>query len=152
MKKYIIIVLLLLLTVGCSKNNNNENNNKKKEKKPEVENVVKVNLFHWSQCSHCHDEIEWLKELLERKDYIKVNYYEVTAYQELSTKVREELDVLGEGVPLTVIGTDYILGFGDSTKARLTNLIEKYHEKEYCDIVSLIINNEDTTDCYLQNT
>ena len=150
MKKYIIIVLILLLAIGCNKVENNDNN-KKEEKKVEPTNIVTINLFHWSQCSHCKEEITWLKELEKRKDYIKINYYEVTEYTDLSNAVREELSVLGDGVPLTVIGTDYILGFGDSTKARLTNLIEKYHEKEYCDIVPLIQNNQDTTDCYLQN-
>ncbi len=148
MKKYVIL-LLILFTFGCNKTTKNEENNNKPT--PVSENVVEINLFHWSQCSHCQEEIAWLKEIEKRKDYIKINYYEVTEYTELSDKVREELAVLGDGVPLTVIGTDYILGFGDSTKARLMNLIEKYHEKDYCDIVSLVSEGKDTTECYLQN-
>ena len=146
MKKYIMILLIILL-VGC---------NAKKEKEPEtpitpVENQVVINLFHWSQCSHCQEEIAWLKEIEKRNDYIKINYYEVTEYTDLVAKVRDELGILGDGVPITVIGTDYILGFGDSIKAKMMNLIDKYHEKDYCDIVPLIIDNKDTSECYLQN-
>ena len=146
--KKIIIVMLLFVLVGCNK--------AEKTKEPvveptEPENVVTINLFHWNSCSHCKEEIAWLKELQERRNDIKINYYEVTEYTELQDKVREELYVMGDGVPLTVIGTDYILGFGDSTKARITNLIDKYADKDYCDVVSLIKDNKDTTDCYLQN-
>ena len=147
MKKVLIIMLLFLL-VGCNKTEDKEEPTVD-PKKPEY--VVTINLFHWNQCSHCKEEITWLKELDERRDDIKINYYEVNEYPDLVESVREELYVLSEGVPLTVIGTDYILGFGDSTKARITNLIDKYADKDYCDIVSLIISGEDTTECYLQN-
>ena len=85
MKKYIIILIMLLLVVGCNKSKNNEENNNKP--KPNQEMVV-INLFHWSQCSHCKEEINWLKELEKREDYIKVNYYEVTEYEDLNAKVR----------------------------------------------------------------
>ena len=144
----ILIIMLLFLLVGCNKT--------EKTVEPTVdpkkpENVVVINLFHWNQCSHCKEEITWLKELEQRRDDIKINYYEVTEYTDLSEAVREELYVMGDGVPLTVIGTDYIVGFGDSTKARITNLIDKYADKDYCDIVSLIIDNKDTEECYLQN-
>ena len=88
----------------------------------------------------------------KRNDYIKVNYYEVTEYEDLVEQVRTELGVMGDGVPLTVIGSEYILGFGDSMKARIMNLIDKYKGKDYCDIVSLVEKNEDTTSCYTQNS
>ena len=146
--KKILIVMLLFILVGCNKTEDKEEPTVD-PKDPEY--VVTINLFHWNQCSHCKEEITWLKELDERRDDIKINYYEVNEYPDLVESVREELYVLSEGVPLTVIGTDYILGFGDSTKARITNLIDKYADKDYCDIVSLIINGEDTTECYLQN-
>ena len=146
MKKYIIILLLVLFAVGCNKAKTNE-----EEPVTPTANVVVVNLFHWSQCSHCQEEIAWLKEVENRNNNIKVNYYEVTEYTDLSGKVREELGVLSDAVPLTVIGSDYILGFGDSTKAKIMNLVDKYQEKDYCDIVALIKDNKDTTNCYLQN-
>lgn len=145
--KKILIVMLLFILVGCGKVKTEEPIVEPKE----PDNVVVINLFHWNQCSHCKEEITWLKELDERRDDIKINYYEVTEYTDLVTAVREELYVMGEGVPLTVIGTDYILGFGDSTKARITNLIDKYSGKDYCDIVSLVKDNKDTEECYLQN-
>jgi len=139
--------MLLFILVGCGKVKTEEPIVEPKE----PDNVVVINLFHWNQCSHCKEEITWLKELEKRRDDIKINYYEVTEYTDLVTAVREELYVMGEGVPLTVIGTDYILGFGDSTKARMTNLIDKYSGKDYCDIVSLVKDNKDTEECYLQN-
>ena len=154
---FIIIFAVILCAFGINEyffNNSNDNDNDIKET-PIVEvneNVVVVNLFHWSECSHCQEEIEWLKEVEKRNDKIKVNYYEVTEYEDLVNQVRTELGIMGEGVPLTVIGSDYILGFSDSMKARIMNLVDKYQEKDYCDIVPLIENSEDTTNCYVQNS
>ncbi|MBR3524174.1 MAG: hypothetical protein IKN87_05815 [Bacilli bacterium] len=157
MKRYVIVLLLLLfVVVGCNNNtkkeNNNNNNKHTPTPTPAEESFVVINLFHWSECSHCQEEIEWLKEVEKRNDKIKVNYYEVTEYEDLVDQVRTELGIMGEGVPLTVIGSDYILGFSDSMKARIMNLVDKYQEKDYCDIVPLIENSEDTTNCYLQNS
>ena len=118
MKKVLIIMLLFLL-VGCNKIEDKEEPTVD-PKDPEY--VVTINLFHWNQCSHCKEEITWLKELDERRDDIKINYYEVNEYPDLVESVREELYVLSEGVPLTVIGTDYILGFGDSSQERRSRL------------------------------
>ena len=159
MKKYLIMLLAVFCLVGCNKQTKKDNNiidepvviDEPTDPEPIDEKIVEINLFHWNQCSHCKDEIAWLTELAERNSYIKINYYEVTEYEELVSKVRKELEIKDQAVPLTVIGSDYILGFGDSTKAKMMNMIEKYHEKDYCDLVTLIVNGEDTEDCYKQN-
>lgn len=150
MKKILVFILLSFLIVGCQ---DKETNKEEVKKDPEVQidekgDKVVVNLFYWTGCSHCHDEKEWLETLEANNDYLKVNYYEVTEYDELVTSVRNEFLIEGSSVPLTVIGTDYFIGFGNSSKARIMNTIEKYKEVDYCDIVEKIENGEDTLECY----
>ena len=150
MKKVLVFLLLSFLIVGCQ---DKETNKEEVKKDPEVQidekgDKVVVNLFYWNGCSHCHDEKEWLETLEANNDYLKVNYYEVTEYDELVTSVRNEFLIEGSSVPLTVIGTDYFIGFGNSSKARIMNTIEKYKEVDYCDIVEKIENGEDTLECY----
>lgn len=150
MKKTFVIVIcmLLLCTVGCSNNKEKEKENKPEPIKQATENQVVINLFHWNQCSHCKEEISWLKGLENKYSYLKVNYFEVGAEEELTSKIRLELNITNSSVPLTVIGTDYIIGFGGSAKAKIMNTIDKYKEFEYCDLVNLVVNNESTLECY----
>lgn len=155
MKKLFLFLITILLITGCSKDVNNEKNDpgveptKPATKKERVgNNDVIVNLFYWNSCSHCHEEIEWLKYIDEKYENVSVNYYEITEYNDLDQKVRNALSIESTSVPLTIIGTDYYIGFGDSSKAKLMNSIENNASFESCNIVDKIANGEDFSSCY----
>lgn len=153
MRKVLLLIVFCLLIVGC---NNNKQNKDDVLKEPEVqinedEDKVIINLFYWESCSHCHEEIGWLETIERNYDYLAVKYYEVEEYTELVDNVRNELAIEGSSVPLTVIGTDFFIGFGGSAKAKIMNTIEKYSGHDYCDLVNLIKNNEDTGSCFDKN-
>lgn len=107
------------------------------------ENVT-INLFHLNTCPHCKDEIKWLKSI-DDKD-VKVNYYEVSENKELYDKVIKELDISETGVPLTIIGSDYTIGFSDSIKSDIEDYIKLYSKNKHYDVVSLIKDNKDIKD------
>lgn len=130
---------------GCeSSNNSNNSNNKEKDTK------LNVYLFHWEQCSHCKDEIAWLETIRDTNN-INVIYYEVTEYSSLVSEVRSELGITDEYIPLTVIGTEYYVGFSGAIKTKIMDLINKYNDTDHCDVVDLVVKGKDTTDCYIKN-
>ena len=104
---------------------------------------VTINLFYSSSCPHCKHE----KEFLSTLDNIEVNKYEVSEYSDLLLKVRNELGIKESVVPITVIGSDYVIGFSDEIETEILSMIDSYSKKEYCDIVDLIIENKDTSKC-----
>jgi len=104
-----------------------------------------INIFHLDTCPHCNDEIAWLKTL--DKDKYDINYYEVNENKTFYYEVVDKLDIVSTGVPLTIIGSDYLIGFSDSIKADIKELINKYEDNDYCDVVDLIKNEEDIKEC-----
>lgn len=108
---------------------------------------VNVYLFHSDSCPHCKREIEYLKTL----DDVNVKYYEVSSYSNLLSKVRKGLNIKESSVPLTIIGSDYVIGYSDEIKNNIDSMIESYSEKEHCDVVEDIIQNKDIKSCVDKN-
>lgn len=94
------------------------------------ENKINIYLFYSYTCPHCHDEIEYFKELEEKyKDKINIYKYEVMKNKDNLTMMNASKDlfeVTSTGVPFTVIGKEYILGFSESTKDEFTYIIDNY--------------------------
>ena len=153
MKKFFFI-LLIILVAGCTNNSKKVTEEKKEEEKPvEVseklgEYDLTINLIHWSECSHCKEEIEWLKQIDEKYTNIYVNYFEITEYDELDSKVREFFEIEGTSVPLTIIGNDYYLGYSKSSNAKFMQSIEKYTSFKSCDVVDAIYFDKDYNACF----
>ncbi len=106
---------------------------------------VEVHLFYSESCTFCKREITFLNELLEQYDNITINKYEVTTdynNEELFNKVRLIFDVVKPNVPLTVIGTNYYIGFNDDIGHKIENTINHYSTKSHQNLVADIINNK----------
>ena len=59
-------------------------------------------------------------------------------------KVMKETGINGTGVPFTMIGTDYYIGFGDGDGEAIVNSINKFLKSDgYIDVISRIKNEED---------
>lgn len=144
MKKFLIflVALCLLLPLGV-----------KAEEK-----VIDIHLFYSLSCPHCKEEREYLEDLEKKDSTIKVHYYEVTQNEENSNlldKIQKLIDGETPYVPYTVIGSKYRVGFNNSTKLELDNVIKSYRDSEYVDIVSGIINGsitEENINHYLEKT
>ena len=112
---------------------------------------VNLYLFHSSTCPHCKEEREYLKKIVKKYDYLKVKEYEIHDSIMVTQKVKDGLDIKESYVPITVIGSDYIIGFSKNTEDDIEYLIEEYHNHNTCDVVSKIIKDEDIKDCIKQN-
>ena len=91
-----------------------------------AKDYVDLYLFHSDSCPHCKAEIKYLKNL--DYDYLKIHYYEVSKYPKLVDKVRKAYDIDNSYVPLTIIGSDYIIGYSESMNDEINNLIESYKD------------------------
>ena len=110
----------------------------------EEKNLVNIYLFHSSTCPHCKEEIKVLDEL--QKDYpnMKVYKYEISDRENalLLDEVATLYKVKVNGVPFTVIGDKYYIGFShDSGKATFIAAIEYYSDNGYQDRVGEYLGN-----------
>ena len=120
------------------------------------EKVIDIHLFYSSTCPHCSEEKKYLNDLVENDKTIKIHLYQVNGNEENSAlldKVQKLIDGETPYVPYTVIGSKYRVGFNDSTKLEIENIIKSYRKEGYVDIVSGIIDgiiNEENINNYLE--
>lgn len=126
--KYLIIFVALFLiniSVDAKENDN-----------------ITIYLFHGDGCPHCADLIEFLNSLESEYDF-DVEKYEVwynSSNQEFMEEVKNNLNIKSSGVPLTIIGNTYIVGYSDSIGNKIERAIKHYEENEYIDVVEQINN------------
>ncbi len=144
MKKFLILLIALLLVIPTSVNAS--------------ETVIDIYLFYSNTCPHCAKEKEYLSDLQENDPNINVYTYEVSENQEnsdLLDKVQTLIDGETPYVPYTVIGSEYRVGFNNSTKLEIENIIKSYREGDYVNIVGGIIDGsitEDNINSYLEES
>lgn len=135
MKKFFVflISLFLILPIGVNAE----------------DRIIDIHLFYSSSCPHCKQEKEYLNELASKDPTLKVHLYEVSENKEnsdLLDKVQELIDGESSYVPYTVIGSKYRVGFNNSTKLELDNVIKSYRNGNYVNIVGGIIDGSITED------
>jgi len=105
--------------------------------------TVKVYLF-WAQgCPHCLREKEFLENLSRRDEGIMVVALEVTGSQEnlaLLKKVGAALQAEVSGVPVTVVGNRYLIGWHDGATSgqALQKAIREAREQDLPDVVAIL--------------
>lgn len=111
--------------------------------KPEVTDHEKVTiyLFRGEGCGHCQNAISYFYSLGdEYEDYIEVKAYEVWKNENNSALAADVAEDVGTeytgGVPLIVVGEQYLSGFGEGSGEQLVNLaLQYYQDDEYKDVV-----------------
>jgi thiol-disulfide isomerase/thioredoxin len=109
-------------------------------------NQVKIYLFHDPLCLHCQDEEEFLNELKNDYGNIEIIMLDVTAdveTRELFNKVKSVFKDEDALTPYTVIGGISLRGFNQQTKIDIENIVERYSESDFVDIVSKVMNDEE---------
>ena len=144
MKKFLILLIALLLVIPTSVNAS--------------ETVIDIYLFYSNTCPHCAREKEYLSDLQENDPNINVYMYEVSENQDnsdLLDKVQTLIDGETPYIPYTVIGSQYRVGFNNSTKLEIENIIKTYREGGYVNVVGGIIDGsitEDNINTYLEES
>lgn len=103
---------------------------------------ITLYLFHGDGCPHCAEEIKYLDKLNYDIEIVK---YEVWNNKENSLfmdKVKEKFNISENGIPLTIIGDSYILGYNDLLSSKINRMIEFYLENDYIDQIERIKNDE----------
>ena len=111
------------------------------------ENSTTIYLFYSKGCPHCAIEKEFLQKLEKQDSSVNVKKYEISQnqdYLQLFIKVGKRLSADTSGVPFTVIGDEYIIGFFDeeTTGNQIKQLIEKEKQSDCPIVVKEIINKE----------
>ena len=101
---------------------------------------ITLYFFHGDGCPHCAEESKYLETLSDQYPNLKIEKHEVwynTKNSALLEKVKSALDTNATGVPFTIIGSKYIIGYSSGTSRTIERAIQKYQndEEEYQDIV-----------------
>jgi glutaredoxin len=90
---------------------------------------VAVTIFWREGCPHCEEEIPFLQELAVEFPQVTINGFEVGSHN----GNREYFFALGDamgfdtsGVPVTVIGDQYWIGYDEATGEAIRNTVESY--------------------------
>lgn len=134
MKKILIYILLFIflipIKVGAISNDYQDLLfNIVGEKKEEGK--INIYLFYSDVCPHCHNEIDYLNSVIsvKYKDKVNIYKYEVTNNKDnnkIMQSVKAMFNFNGAGVPFTVIGKDYIYGYGEVSNKNIESVINKY--------------------------
>lgn len=92
---------------------------------------IMVYMFKQKDCPHCIEQSAYMKKLLnDYSNIFELVSYEYTDKYDLFMSSLKHFKVQRIGYPLTVIGDDYVFGFGSSDKTRIKRKIfESYRNK-----------------------
>ncbi|MCH8519431.1 MAG: hypothetical protein LAT82_01615 [Nanoarchaeota archaeon] len=98
--------------------------------------VVVMHQFHDPTCPHCIRQSEFNPNILATYPYLQIVIHNIRtpAGQEALQEAIETTTGLANeriGTPITVVGDNYLIGFGDasSTGIQMANLVEEEYER-----------------------
>ena len=98
-----------------------------------------VYLFHGDGCPHCKEERTYLKTVEKKINLVEYEVWYNEENEEFMNKVREEMGITKSGVPLTIIGNTYFLGYSETSSKVLSRAIDYYSDSEnYVDQIANI--------------
>jgi cytochrome c biogenesis protein CcdA/glutaredoxin len=89
--------------------------------------TVRLVLFHGEGCPHCASERAFLADLQQREPRVQVEQYEVwydEANQRLLAEQAQQLGFEPVGVPVTIIGDRYWIGFSDAIALQIEDAVD----------------------------
>lgn len=113
---------------------------------------INLYLFYGEGCPHCAKEEEFLKKIESTNKNVQINRFEVWNNKEnqaLYKEISKKLNITRSGVPLLIIGNEYVVGYGsdDTTGKNIEELIKKYSLEGCGDEVAPILDNKNNSEC-----
>jgi len=124
-----------------------------------AEETVKLYLFYNYDCPHCANEKVYLEKLQEEYSNLEIIKYEIKKDEDNKELLsgfleKQEWDI--NAVPLTIIGTNYFVGYNDDIASKIRCAINYYSEVEHRDLVGEYLGTtevrEDLTDLFDYNS
>lgn len=106
------------------------------------DNQVNIYFFHSDTCSHCREEIKFLKELETRYKNINIYKYEIHDKNNhvLLKEVEKNYDITINSVPLTIIGNKLYNGYSENSKVKFIKTIDYFSKYSYEDKIGKYLN------------
>ena len=104
---------------------------------------ITLYLFYGDGCPHCAEEKLFLDEIEDKYENFEIVKYEVWKdkdNQQFLDKVKVELGIERSGVPVTIIGDTYMVGWSEALESRVTRAIRFYKQNDYVDVIEQIEN------------
>lgn len=114
-----------------------------------AEENLKFYLFYQESCPHCHDEMEFINSIKDEYPTVDFVFYEISLNEmnyNFYNKVLKKTKINANGVPFTIIGTDYYVGFNEEISKNIVESLNKFLEVGTIDIISMVKNDEDLSD------
>jgi thiol-disulfide isomerase/thioredoxin len=111
-------------------------------------NDVTIYFFNGDGCPHCAEEEIFLDELMEEYPNVEVKSYEVwysegnrdlMVYASNAFNDLYDEDVEFTGVPTTIIGDEFVIGFSENVAPRIEEMVKEATTGEYNDVMAQII-------------
>ncbi len=133
MKKLKLILLFIILFFICTCN-------------CYAKEDIKIYFFHGDGCPHCKEEGKYLEKLKKEYkdiDIVKFEVWNNKDNQELMELVKKKMEIKETGVPLTIIGSTYVVGYTETYNDKFNRIINFYldNKNKYFDVVGSIKNN-----------
>ena len=112
---------------------------------------VTLYLFHGDGCPHCAEEEKFLEDLKKDNPELEIVMYEVWYDSDNANFLQEvssNLDINTKGVPVTIIGDNYFVGYEAATGQKIRRAVEYYDSHEYVDQVKRIKEGTSTKEEY----
>ena len=114
-----------------------------------AEENLKFYLFYQESCPHCHDEMEFINSIKDEYPTVDFVFYEISLNEmnyNFYNKVLKKTKINANGVPFTIIGTDYYVGFNEEISKNIVESLNKFLEIGTVDVISMVKNDEDLSD------
>lgn len=112
----------------------------------------KIYVLYGDDCKKCDQEKEALEETYKDDSSVRIEYIHINDDKEFIKKIKKNLKISYNKVPITIIGTTYFTGFNHNTLKHITKAVSAYDKEDnYCDIVASIKNKEDIGKCLQKN-
>lgn len=134
----IIIVIGIFYFLNIQNKTSEENTIIKNSKVEDIvfeKNKVNIYMFWGDGCSNCEAQFDFLDSI--SKEYGK--YYNLYCFEvwhnkdneQFMDKLAKEMNYNASGVPFTIIGEKYIIGFSESLEEQFKELIKDQSTKSY---------------------
>lgn len=112
------------------------------------EREVNLYFFFANGCPHCANEEVFLKKLENKYPNLSVQSFEIISNRKnslLLAKIGKKLNADTAGVPFTVIGEQYVIGFLDeqTTGKQIEDEVQTALKGEVVDVVSVLLNEQE---------